>query len=84
MGLLKPNITPDGMIAPCCGVQFASNPPMLDFTRFYSIGTVKEIEKVYEEQRIFDGTKCMRCFYTYNDVIGAIWDGMDLKHKNFI
>jgi len=85
MGLLKPNVTPDGLIAVCCGVQYASNPPILDFTRYFSIGTIYEIDKIYEEQRIFPGNTCERCFYgDYNSVLDAISCSSELKHKNFV
>jgi len=85
MGLLKPNISPDGLVAVCCGVQYASTPPILDFTRLYSIGTIKDIEQIYEEQRIFDGSLCSRCFYSdYNNFLNAAWDSNSLQHKSFV
>lgn len=85
IGLLKPNITSEGLVTMCCGLQYSSNPPILDFTRFYSLGNIHEIDKIYEEQRVWDGRKCQRCYYnSFNIVLDAIQGSSDLKHKNFI
>jgi len=83
LSLLKPNVTPDGLLNGCCGLQYASNPPMLDWPRFYSMGTIHEIDRIYEEQRYWDGSKCLKCFYN-NDVLNAIWDSPKLKHIKFV
>jgi organic radical activating enzyme len=85
IGLLKPNVTPDGMIVPCCGIQYSSNPPMLDWPRLYAIGHISNIDKMYEEQTVWPGNKCERCFYNdYNSVLNTIGSSNALKHKNFV
>lgn len=85
VGLLKPNIDVYGNVTPCCGIQYASNPPALDFTRAFRVCDKDGIEKVYKEQRYFSGAICERCYYSdYNNALNAIWDANTLKHKNFI
>jgi len=85
ISLLKPNLTPDGMIVGCCGVQYSSNPPMLDWPRMYSLGTIDDIEKIYSEQKFFDGRKCVRCYYdNYNAILSGLVDVPEMKHENFV
>ncbi len=85
ISLLKPNITPDGMFVGCCGIQYSSNPPMLDWPRFYSMGTIDEIDLVYKNQNYWDGTKCERCYYSdYNVILNAMWNSAQLEHQGFV
>jgi organic radical activating enzyme len=85
IGLLKPNITPDGMVVPCCGIQYSSNPPMLDWPRLYSIGNIHNLDKMYKEQAAWDGSLCERCYYgDYLEIMNAIDSSDKLLHKNFI
>lgn len=85
VGLLKPNIDVYGNLTPCCGIQYASNPPMLDFTRAFRVCDKDGIEKVYREQRCFDGSVCERCYYSdYNNALNAMWGASELKHQRFL
>ena len=84
MSLLKPNVDVYGNLAACCGVQYASDPPMLDFVRRFRTCGPEAIEKTYETQACFDGSGCRRCYYSdYNNVLNAIWNAGNLKHGNF-
>lgn len=83
ISLLKPNLTPYGFFTGCCGSQFSSDPPMLDWTRNYSMGS--DIKQIIEDQRFYNGANCRRCYYgDYNDALCAIQDSDKLHHKNFI
>ncbi len=85
ISLLKPNIDVYGNVVPCCGVQYASSPPMLDYTRAFRVCDDKGIEKAYQEQRYFDGSICERCYYSdYNNILNAAWDSNELKHEKFV
>jgi len=85
ISLLKPNISADGLVVGCCGTQYASDPPALNYTKEFSIGTISDINDVYHNQKYFDGSACSRCYYSeYNDVLNMLWDYGELKHRNFI
>lgn len=85
VSLLKPNIDVYGNLTGCCGVQVASNPPALDFTRVFRVCDSKGIEDAYKNQKYFNGSVCERCYYSdYNAVLGAMWNANDLKHKEFL
>ena len=61
VGLLRPIVDTEGIIYPCCNTQFAINSPN-DWIKTMSLGTVKDIETICEEQKIFDGSKCYKCY----------------------
>ena len=83
VSLLKPNIDAHGNFTPCCGVQYAGNPPALDFIETFRLkGSIKDI---YAEQQFFNGSVCERCYYSdYNGVLNAVWDYDILDHKDFV
>ena len=83
ISLLKPNIGPDGKIYPCCGIQYAKDPPALDMKD--SMGDLLNIEKIWSEQLNFDGSDCDRCYYSdYNNILNVIQDSQLLNHKEFV
>ena len=84
VSLLKPNISPDGLVTPCCGVQYADNPPDLDFTKKFSMGTIDDINEIWDGQQYFDGSVCQRCYYSdYNSVLESVYE-KKLKHELFV
>lgn len=84
LSLFKPNVDVYGNLTGCCGIQFASNPPALDFTRAFRLCEPDDIETTYKLQRYFDGSKCERCYYgDYNNVLNAIADSPALEHREF-
>jgi len=85
ISLLKPNIGPDGNIYPCCGIQYAKNPPALDLRPEDSIGNISQIKKIWNTQKCYDGSACEKCFYSdYNNILNIVENSKDLQHKEFI
>lgn len=85
ISLLKPNIDPKGNMLPCCGIQYAFENPALDFDKNAIMNLDRTIEEIYREQLYFDGSKCVKCYYSdYNDIMNIIWDGNKIEHKEFI
>ncbi len=83
ISLLKPNIDANGSIFPCCGIQYATENPLLDFNEIFSMGS--NIEEIYSEQKYFNGTICKKCYYAeYNNILEILWNGDKIKHKDFI
>jgi MoaA/NifB/PqqE/SkfB family radical SAM enzyme len=83
ISLLKPNIGPDGKIYPCCGIQYAKDPPSYDLKD--SMGDLEDLEKIWNEQLNYDGSDCVKCYYSdYNNILNIIEDAPNLKHKEFV
>jgi MoaA/NifB/PqqE/SkfB family radical SAM enzyme len=83
ISLLKPVINADGNIYPCCGAQYAFDPPTLDCSKVMSMGKLSDLKLIYEEQRNFDGSICSRCYYNEYNILLDKMTGK-LKHKEFI
>jgi len=82
ISLLKPLIAADGKIYPCCGVQYAKD-DALSFPDSMCMGNVGVIEDIWGEQKVFDGSKCKRCYYgNYNDILSDLVS--DIKHLSFV
>ena len=80
ISLLKPVVTADGKLAPCCGDQYKDNPPARDYIGDF--GTINNIDKIWQEQKFYDGSKCVKCYYdNYNILLSTLLEG--IKHKNF-
>lgn len=70
---LKPVIGPDGSVYPCCGVQYATDPPSLDLTDSMRMGHWRDMPLP-----AFDGRMCVRCYYgAYNRALGALTGGVE-------
>lgn len=83
ISLLKPVINADGNIYPCCGAQYAFDPPTLDCSTVMSMGKINDLKSIFEEQKNFDGSICSRCYYNeYNVLLEKMTE--KLKHKDFI
>jgi organic radical activating enzyme len=80
ISLMKPNIGPDGYIYPCCGVQYALDPPSYDFPKNMRMGHYTEANEIYHPTHTgrpayFNGSVCVKCFYdTYNEVLQGCWE----------
>lgn len=83
ISLLKPVVGADGKLYPCCGTQYALETPTKDYEKTMCMGNAKEIDKLYEEQKFFDGSLCVKCYYKdYNYALGVLLS--DVKHKKFV
>jgi MoaA/NifB/PqqE/SkfB family radical SAM enzyme len=83
ISLLKPVISADGGVYPCCGVQYAQDPPGRDMVESMRMGTLDDIDRIWEEQIAFDGSICSRCYYDdYNSALDLLT--MPLIHKEFV
>lgn len=83
ISLLKPVVSARGELFPCCGVQYALKEPSLDYESAMCMGTAKDIEETYENQKHFDGSICTRCYYTdYNDALDILT--LDVQHLEFV
>lgn len=84
ISLLKPVIGADGYIYPCCGTQYALKDPSRDYEKAMRMGHIsKDIDRITQEQKPFDGSICYKCYYSqYNTVLGILLNG--LKHKAFV
>lgn len=73
ISLLKPVVGADGGIWPCCGTQYALANPSLDYEKTMRMGDWFSLPDLIKEQKFFDGSSCVRCYYDeYNQVLGAI------------
>jgi len=80
ISLLKPLVTADGKLAPCCGDQYKDDPPARDYVGDF--GTIEDIDKIWKDQKFYDGSKCVKCYYSnYNILLSTLLE--EIKHKNF-
>jgi organic radical activating enzyme len=83
IALLKPVIGPDGLLYPCCGVQYARESMDLDLPDDMIFGSVEEIMEMWVGQQPFDGSRCVRCYYgAYNDCLRLMSTPVD--HEAFV
>ncbi|MBN1700135.1 MAG: radical SAM protein [Spirochaetales bacterium] len=81
ISLLKPVVSADGRLFPCCGSQYMLENPSRDYTG--EMGGVDRIEEIIENQRYYDGSGCYRCFYEhYNYYLALLLNG--IAHKEFV
>jgi len=85
ISLLKPLIAPDGSVYPCCGVQYAlpDKKRQRMFPREMRMGHFRNLPEIIDEQQIFDGSVCVKCYYeNYNVLLKGMSE--DYKHQNFL
>lgn len=83
ISLLKPNISADGFIYPCCGTQYATEIPQRDFAKGFEMGKLIDSEDIWKEQKAFNGSVCSRCYYwRYNQTLSALMQKVD--HVEFV
>lgn len=75
---LKPVIGADGIVYPCCGVQYAHEVADLDLPASMSMGHWSEFVG-----QNFDGSQCDRCYYDdYNRVLSQM--DAEIAHLPFV
>lgn len=73
ISLLKPTVSADGLILPCCGIMYSSETPSRDFGSECSMGSIDRIKDIWKSQTCFDGSKCVRCYYGgYNNALASL------------
>lgn len=83
ISLLKPLVGPDGMIYPCCGVQYALPEPRKDLEPSMSMGHWREFAERSIRQNAFDGSNCVVCYYEhYQTLLEQM--SMHLEHGDFV
>jgi MoaA/NifB/PqqE/SkfB family radical SAM enzyme len=83
ISLIKPYIGADGGIYPCCAVQYAKEELSFTTPKDMRMGTIEDIDDIWDEQKPFDGSKCVRCHYhQYNTTWNQLKQGID--HAEFI
>ena len=83
VSLLKPVVSAEGKLYPCCGTQYALKKPSLRYEPSMCMGNWTELPRLVYEQRFFDGSNCVRCYYDeYNKLIESLL--VDYKHKRFV
>jgi hypothetical protein len=81
ISLLKPVVSADAGIYPCCGAQYFDPIPARKYKG--CMGDLNEIRAIFEEQRAYDGSKCMVCYYShYNQMLEALL--ADVEHREFV
>ena len=84
--LLKPYLASDGYWYPCCGVQYATNPPSRDMTPEFRMSEwqgYKGLQEIVKKQEPFDGSICEVCYYSqYNRLLETLLEGV--KHVEFV
>jgi len=76
ISLLKPVISPDKKVYPCCGSQYAIKGQKKDMGR--ALCDLKDLEKVITDQKYFNGKACQVCYYNqYNNVLGMMIKKLD-------
>ena len=85
ISLLKPMIASDGYLYPCCGVQYAL--PDADKQRTFPVemrmGHFTELPAIIQEQKCFDGSRCVRCYYdNYNTALSGLL--AEYQHLDFV
>ena len=83
ISLIKPVITAEGRIQPCCAVQYLKFLDKRSFGEETDMGSWSDFVDIFKEQRYFNGEKCDKCYYdNYNYLLDSLQS--DVKHINFI
>ena len=80
---MKPVIGANGGLYPCCGTQYAEAVPSKDYSVGMFWATDGEIDDIWENQQNFDGSRCVKCYYShYNSLLAKLIDPID--HEAFV
>ena len=83
IGYVKPVIAPDFKMYHCCGVQYALDPPSMDFPQELCMGDARHLSDLYAEKRKMFKVHCARCYYeSYNSVLRPLVG--EIKHQKFL
>ncbi len=81
ISLLKPLVSADSKLFPCCGSQYMFKNPKRDYEG--EMGSIEDIESIWAKQKHFDGSQCTKCYYShYNELLGILTS--EIKHKTFV
>jgi len=65
LSLRMPVISADEYIYPCNMIQFAKENIPYDFPKDMAMGKLSDLKKIWYNKNMFDGSKCVRCYYDY-------------------
>jgi len=83
ISLLKPVVDVDGSLYPCCGSQYAMQKPSYQYNGDMRMGGIEEIMDIFDKQRYFDGSACVKCYYdNYNYLLEGMIE--DVEHREFL
>lgn len=83
ISLIKPLISADGGLYPCCGSQYAMATSALDYEKAMRMGHWSDWPNIMRTQRHFDGSACVKCYYgNYNEALALMTSTLD--HKDFV
>ncbi len=72
ISLMKPVIAPEGIFG-CCGIQYAIHGQPRDMVDKLKMGELKDLSKIIDKQKYFDGSICDTCFYgEYNSALSKL------------
>jgi hypothetical protein len=86
IALIKPVVDVDGLVYPCCGVQYAvRNTPSSFISELCMGGVSKYLSQYVTPQRPFDGSMCDVCYHNMqNTTLEAFKELPEVLHRNFI
>jgi organic radical activating enzyme len=82
ISLLKPVVSAEGKLFACCGSQYSLKVPTKDYEQTMSMGSWRDLPKLIEQQKFFDGSKCYRCYYSEYQILGDVLK--PLEHTRFV
>lgn len=66
-----------------CGSQYAKDNPSMDYDESMCMGIAADLYEIYQEQRYFDGSQCVRCYYDdYNSLLAQMIE--PVEHEEFL
>ena len=72
LSLMKPVIVPEGIFG-CCGIQYSLHGQPRDMIDKLKMGELKDLKKIIDKQKYFDGSICDTCFYSeYNSALSKL------------
>lgn len=86
LSLLKPVIDVDGLVYPCCGVQYAIRGEERKLPSRMCMGGLDEYVAEHVLPQVpFDGSVCGRCYYgEYNRFLAGVKGLRDVDHLRFV
>jgi organic radical activating enzyme len=83
ISLLKPVVSAESGVFPCCGAQYAIDGAAHDYNNAMSMGHWSAFPRKVLLGEHFDGSACDRCYYgQYNDALAMITE--PLLHEAFV
>lgn len=83
ISLLKPIVSAEGRVYPCCGAQYALEEITRNMPPELCMGDIEDLDAIMAAQRHFDGSVCHRCYYeNYNMVLDSLL--APVQHEAFV